>query len=163
MERIKIEKIAWEKGYYVNGLGEAYSKWGIKLKLNLSKGYYTFTIRVGLKTRRVRVHRLQAYQKFKDKIYESNIVVRHLNGNSLDNSFNNIGIGTQVDNAIDRPKEDRLKHGRFAAFFNVKYSKELTDEIKEFYNNCKSYKQTKEKYNISSSGTLWHILNGRKI
>lgn len=107
-----------------------------------------------MKTRRVRVHRLQAYQKFKDKIYESNIVVRHLNGNSLDNSFNNIGIGTQVDNAIDRPKEDRLKHGRFAASFNVKYSKELTDEIKEFYNNCKSYKQTKEKYNISSSGTL---------
>lgn len=118
---------------------------------------------VGLKNRRVRVHRLQAYQKFKDKIYGSNIVVRHLNGNSLDNSFNNIGIGTQVDNAIDRPKEDRIKHGRLAASFNIKYPKELIDEIKEFYNNCKSYRQTKEKYNISSSGTLWHILNGRKI
>lgn len=100
------------------------------------------------------MHRLQAYQKFKDKIYEDNIVVRHLNGNSLDNTFNNIGIGSPSDNAFDRPKEDRIRHGRLAASFNIKYPKELTDEIKEFYNNCRSYKETMGKYNISSKGTL---------
>ena len=124
------------------------------MKLNLSKEYYTFTIRIGLKTRRVRVHRMQAYQKFKDKIYEDNIVVRHLNGNSLDNTFNNIGIGSQSENMFDRPREERAKHGRLAASFNIKYPKELIDEMKAFYNNCKSYKQTMEKYNLSSKGTL---------
>lgn len=163
MDRIKVEKIAWEKGYYVNGLGEAYSKRGVKLKLQLNRNYYSFCIKVGLKNRRVNVHRLQAYQKFKDKIYEDNMVVRHLNGNPLDNSFNNIGIGTQVDNALDRPKEDRLKHGRLASSFNIEYPKELIEEIKNFYNNCKSYKKTMEKYNISSTGTLWHILKARII
>lgn len=163
MNKTKVEKIAWEKGYYVNGLGEAYSKHGVKLSLCLSKGYYTFTVKVGCKNRRVNVHRLQAYQKFKDKIYDPNLVVRHLNGNPLDNTFNNIGIGTQSDNAFDRPKEDRIKHGRLAAYTNIKYSKDLIDEIKVFYNNCKSYKKTMEKYNITSKGTLWHILNARII
>lgn len=97
---------------------------------------------------------MQAYQKFKDKIYEDNIVVRHLNGNSLDNTFNNIGIGSQSENMFDRPREERIKHGRLAASFNIKYHKELIDEMKEFYNNCKSYKQTMEKYNLSSKGAL---------
>ena len=31
-------------------------------------------------------HRLQAYQKFGDKIYENGIVVRHLDGNPLNNT-----------------------------------------------------------------------------
>ena len=160
MERIKVEKIAWEKGYYVNGLGEVYSKWR-QLSLNNYKGYLYFTIRIDDKPRKVNVHRMQAYQKFKDKIYEDNIVVRHLNGNSLDNTFNNIGIGSQSENMFDRPREERIKHGRLAASFNIKYPKELIDEMKVFYNNCKSYKKTMEKYNISSKGTLWHILKVR--
>ena len=160
MKRIKVEKIAWEKGYYVNGLGEVYSKWR-QLSLNNYKGYLCFTIRIDDKPRRVNVHRMQAYQKFKDKIYEDNIVVRHLNGNSLDNTFNNIGIGSQSENMFDRPREERTKHGRLAASFNIKYPKELIDEMKTFYNNCKSYKQTMEKYNLSSKGTLWHILKAR--
>lgn len=160
MERIKVEKIAWEKGYYVNGLGEVYSKWR-QLSLNNYKGYLYFTIRIDDRPRKVNVHRMQAYQKFKDKIYEDNIVVRHLNGNSLDNTFNNIGIGSQSENMFDRPREERIKHGRLAASFNIKYPKELIDEMKVFYNNCKSYKKTMEKYNISSKGTLWHILKVR--
>ena len=160
MERIKVEKIAWEKGYYVNGLDEVYSKWR-QLSLNNYKGYLYFTIRIDDKPRKVNVHRMQAYQKFKDKIYEDNIVVRHLNGNSLDNTFNNIGIGSQSENMFDRPREERIKHGRLAASFNIKYPKELIDEMKVFYNNCKSYKKTMEKYNISSKGTLWHILKVR--
>lgn len=162
--KFEIEKIAWEKGYYVNGLGEVYSPKGLKLKLKIYNGwYYAFNIKHLGKSQRVKVHRLQAYQKFKDKVYESNMVIRHLNGNSFDNTFNNIGIGSQSENLFDIPKEDRIKHGRLAASFNIKYPKELIDEIKEFYNNCKSYKKTMGKYNISSSGTLWHIINGRKI
>ena len=141
-------------------LGEAYSKWS-QLSLNNYNGYLCFTIKIDGKPRKVKVHRMQAYQKFKDKIYEDNIVVRHLNGNSFDNTFNNIDIGSPSDNAFDRPKEDRIKHGRLAASFNIKYPKVLIDEIKEFYNNCKSYKKTMEKYNISSKGTLWHILKAR--
>ena len=162
--KFEIEKIAWEKGYYVNGLGEAYSPKGTKLKLKIHNGwYYAFNIKHLGKSRRVNVHRLQAYQKFKDKIYEQNMVIRHLNGNSFDNTFNNIGIGTPHDNSMDIPKEVRQRSAINASTATIKYPMELVQEIKEFYNQCKSYKLTKRKYNISSSGTLWKLLNDRKI
>lgn len=91
------------------------------------------------------------------------MVIRHLNGNSFDNTFNNIGIGTPHDNSMDIPKEVRQRSAIYASKAAIKYPIELVQEIKEFYNQCKSYKQTMEKYNIFSKGTLWHILNGRKI
>lgn len=162
MKRIKVEKIAWEKGYYVNGLGEVYSKWK-QLSLNNHKGYLYFTIKIDDKPRKVNVHRMQAYQKFKDKIYEDNIVVRHLNGNSFDNTFNNIGIGSQSENMFDRPKEKRIEHAKIASTHIIKYDFKLVEEIRGFYKQCKSYKQTMSKYGISSKGTLWHILNSRVI
>lgn len=162
MKRIKVEKIAWEKGYYVNGLGEVYSKWR-QLSLNNYKGYLYFTIKIDGKPRKVNVHRMQAYQKFKDKIYEDNIVVRHLNGNSFDNTFNNIGIGSQSENMFDIPKEKRIKHAKIASAHIIKYDFKLVEEIRDFYEKCKSYKQTMAKYGISSKGTLWHIINSRVI
>lgn len=52
-------------------------------------------------------HRLQAFQKFGAELYKKGYVVRHLNGDSLDNTYDNISIGTYVDNALDIPKEKR--------------------------------------------------------
>ena len=161
--RSRKEIIAWEKGYYVNGLGEVFSRKGNQLKLTAYNGYYQFSIRVKGKKYHVKVHRLQAYQKFKDRIYDPTLVIRHLNGNSFDNSFNNIGIGTHHDNTMDIPRDIRLQLAMNASKKIIKYPLNLVNEIKEFYNNCKSYKKTMEKYNISSKGTLWHILNERKI
>ena len=162
MEKIKVEKIAWEKGYYVNGLGEAFSKYK-QLKSTKDKHYLFFTIKIGKKSRKVHVHRMQAYQKFKDKIYEDNIVVRHLNGNPLDNTFNNIAIGSQSDNMFDIPKDKRVEHAKIASTHIIKYDFKLVEEIRNFYNQCKSYRQTMNKYGIKSKGTLWYILNSRII
>lgn len=96
-------------------------------------------------------------------IYDPTLVIRHLNGDSFDNSFNNIGIGTYHDNTMDIPRDIRLQLAINASKKAIKYPLNIVNEIKEFYNNCKSYKETMEKYNISSKGTLWHILNERKI
>lgn len=161
--RSRKETIAWEKGYYVNGLGEVFNKKGNKLKLTAYNGYYQFSIRVKSKKYRIKVHRLQAYQKFKDMIYDPTLVIRHLNGDSFDNSFNNIGIGTHHDNTMDISRDIRLQLAMNASKKAIKYPLNLVNEIKEFYNNCKSYKETMEKYNIPSKGTLWYILNERKI
>ena len=54
------------------------------------------------------------------------------------------------------PKEDRLKYALNATKHVRKYDKQ---EVRDYYNSCKSYAKTMEKFNISSKGTLHFILN----
>ena len=98
----------------------------------------------------------------KTDIYKKGIVVRHLNGNKIDNSHNNISIGTQSQNMLDRPVEERKKHAMKATKAMMKY-KNVNEIIKYHEKNGKSYKKTMKKFNISSTGTLHYILNNRTI
>jgi hypothetical protein len=154
------EEFAFKKGYKVTKEGVMYGLKGQVITNTDTSGY----VRVGTKSKgkfiTIYAHRLQAYQKFRNKIYESNILVRHLDGNNKNNSHNNIVLGTNKDNMLDRPKEERIAAGRKASIKTKKYDK---DEVKRFYDKCKSYKETKEKFNISSSGTLHYVLNKAKM
>ena len=114
---------AFENGYCVEANGEVRSPHGKLLKLLERKregktSYYTFSIR----EKTIPVHKLQAYQKFGDATFETGIEVRHMNSNSLDNSWDNIELGTKKDNAQDRPKEQRVALAKHAASFNSKLS-----------------------------------------
>jgi hypothetical protein len=51
----------------------------------------------------VPVHKIIAYIKFGDDAIKRGIVTRHLNDCKLDNSWDNIGIGTPKDNWHDMP------------------------------------------------------------
>lgn len=63
-------------------------------------------------------HRLVAFQKFGIKVFEDKIVVRHLNGNKLDNSPENIMIGSQNDNIKDHmTANEEMKIWRGFAMF----------------------------------------------
>ena len=88
-------EIAFDKGYRVDREGIVH---GIKVEVLSAppgnKGYPRFSIHIGKKFKSVHVHRLQAYQKFGQAMFQEGIQVRHLNGNKLDNSWNNIAIGT---------------------------------------------------------------------
>ena len=68
--------------------------------------------------------RLQAYQKFDNLIFVEGIVVRHLNSDRGDDSWHNIDIGTQSQNLMDMPKEDRIKKARHAGMHNNKEYRE---------------------------------------
>ena len=71
------------------------------------KKYKGFTVR--LKTGEkvtVLVHKLQAYQKFGEAMFEFNIVVRHMNDNSLHNNWENIELGTQIENMRDKARNN---------------------------------------------------------
>ena len=156
-------KIAYEMGYRVTDCGEVYYK-DKKRKLNKCPNnkkpqYYKFSIRIEGKSTTIKVHRLQAYQKFGDKIFESGIVVRHLDGNSLNNHLNNIDIGTQSDNIRDIPKEIRLKNAINASPYAKKHNHR---EIYEHYLTSKSYTKTMKEFNISSKGTISYIVNKYK-
>lgn len=108
------------------------------------------------KGRDLPIHRLLAYQKFGNEMFNKGIMVRHLNGNSFDNTDENILIGNNQDNQLDIPVEQRKTRVLNASKQNKKYDNE---KVKKFYNLTKSYKDTMLEFNISSKSTLHYILN----
>lgn len=86
------------------------------------------------------------------------MVVRHLNGNILDNSITNIEIGTNSDNMMDIPEKIRQKRSSNA---NKKYPDDIVSLIKSDREKGMSYKELMNKYNILSKGTLSYIINNR--
>ena len=103
------------------------------------------------------VHKLKAYQKFGEEAFAPGIEVRHLDGDSINNLGNNIGIGTRQDNELDKTPEVRLKSSITAATKLRKFTDAVMEEIREFHNG--SYKETMETFGISSKATLHRILN----
>lgn len=75
--------------------------------------YSVFNVKDCGISRPVHVHKLVAFIKFGIDAFKSQI--RHLNGNSLDNSNINISFGSGSDNMMDRLSEDRLAHSLKAA------------------------------------------------
>jgi hypothetical protein len=153
-----VEKIAYEMGYRVTEKGNVISMINKERKLDLNKhGYYRFSIKINKNSvRACMVHRLVAFQKFGEKIYEEGIEVRHKNNIRTDNSYDNILIGSHSQNMLDLPKEDRQKYAEYATSFIRKYDKK---EVQAYHSISRSYKDTKEHFGIKSSGTLHYVLN----
>jgi hypothetical protein len=158
---------AYNRGYKVVN-GKVYNPnhnlvngWVRKLKNKYNSKYYIhlFSIKVSKEVLQCPVHRLIAYQKFGNKIFEPGIQVRHLDGNPLNNLEDNIEIGTQSENMMDIPPEKRKAHSILATSYNRRFTDNEMEQIQQFHKKCHSYKKTKTKFNISSSGTLWEILN----
>jgi hypothetical protein len=151
----EITRLSKEKGYYVDKEGNLFNCKGQKLstsKNNKGNGYLSFNIRLnGSKPTRSFIHRLQAFQKFGENLFDDNILVRHLNGVSTDNSYDNILIGTQFDNMLDIPKEQRILNASNPTHDHENIIKDRTLGY--------TYKQLMEKYGISSKGTISFILN----
>jgi len=155
-------KLAHEKGYYINAAGEVYSHLGKKRKLAESGRsvrylYFTIHLRPG-ESFPIPVHQLQAYQKFKDKLFEPGILVRHLNGNSLDNSWDNLALGSGSENANDRKPADRKQHAQLAARSQKRCkSDEFWDMIRSEYQSGMGYKKLEKKYGISRSTLSYRL------
>jgi len=106
----KAMLIAYEKGYRVDSCGVLIGPGGENCSVNLSSTRYpikSFQIEKGTPGISMYLHKLMAYQKFGEAMFEPGIQVRHLNGNRSDCSFGNIAIGTQSQNMLDIPKEKR--------------------------------------------------------
>jgi hypothetical protein len=101
------------------------------------------------------------YLKFGDEIYTKGMQVRHLDGNPLNNSWDNIDIGTQSENMHDIPKERRVECALKATQRVKRYSDEDVLEMKRLRDNGAKYSEIMERFNISSKGTLSFILNDR--
>lgn len=143
---------AFEIGYRVDKNGVVKNPNGTILKCGLDKrGYLKFA---PFKLVKIFVHRFQAYAKFGEKLFEKGMVVRHLDSNKLNNSLDNIAIGTQAENLDDNPKEIKEKIRKS----NLKYSKELVDKLIEESGRGVTYEQLKTKYGIPL-GSLCFLLS----
>ncbi len=156
------EQIAYEKGYRVTKGGDLLSSKREKIGYIDTHGYERTTIRINSKDVVIKTHRLQAYQKYGDKLYKDCIVVRHLNGNSLNNSWDNIAIGTQSDNAMDIPKEIRIRRSINANTAQIKYPKEFVLKLREEYKVIKNYTELGRKYELPTAA-IWMLINKRKV
>jgi len=150
---------AFNRGYKVSKNGKVYNPKGDVVKGTVTKeGYLKFGIRFqDINSGTIKVHRLQAYQKFGNEIFLEGIQVRHLNNIKLDNSWDNIDIGTQSENKLDMPKKQRQEIAEHASSFIKIHDHE---RIKEYYKNKNvSYNDIMEKFDISSKGTVSYIIN----
>jgi len=144
-------------GYIVNNNGEVFSKDGRELK------GCVVTYRGNTKYRKIgfrvfqfpsyslKIHSIQAFKKFGDKIFEKDLEVRHLNGDSLDNSWENIGIGTHSQNMMDIPKEKRRKMSSHPIYDHKEVLKDRKLGM--------TYKEIMDKHGIKSKSTVSHIIN----
>ncbi len=154
---------AYNKGYRVTESGSVVSPSGLvrKLRLRIRKTYrmLEFSINVMGSIVAIPVHRLAAYQKFKEKIAEPGMVVRHLDGDSTNNSQSNIGIGTASENSNDRPVIDRVRHARMAGSANS-LPESVWTSVESDYKSGIGYKRLSRIYGIALS-TLSYRLSKR--
>lgn len=155
---MKREAIIFDLGYRITDDGKILNPKNEIIKGHINEfGYIQISHKHHGKNLKVKAHRLQAYQKYGDKIYEDNMIVRHRNDIKTDNHWDNIAIGTQKDNMADIPEHIRLSLQLIRGI-----NRRLYDyvNIKEYHlENQKSYKETMKRFNISSKGTLSYILN----
>lgn len=152
------EEIAYSKGYTVTPEGVPIGPRGPRKTSRSGKwGRLRFAIKISDKLKNIEVHRLQAYQKFGEKLYEPNTEVRHKNNNYLDNSFDNLLLGTHQQNVLDLPPEERLRKAKIAANERKSLS---DDEVKQLRQDRKymTYKELMAKYGIAKS-TVSFIVN----
>lgn len=162
----RSEVLAQDRGYSIDANGVVYNNKGKIMKPCILNGYKSLRIRYGRNNKivNIRYGRFQAYMKFGEKIYEDNICVRHLNGNSLDDSWDNIMIGTHTNNMQDKPKSVRVKASAIASNKRkVSYPKDKIIAIKKAHKEGLSYNQIMEKFNISSKGTISYIINNKYV
>jgi hypothetical protein len=146
-----------EKGYQVIN-GEVISPFGNKLSLQKRRDRYViFSHRMknGI-TRATQVHRFVAYLKYGDKIFDPTLQVRHLDGNPQNNNEDNIVLGTPSENAMDKPRNVRIKSALIAtSHVKIHDHKAIIERRKE----GATYKQLMDEFEITSKGTISWIIN----
>jgi|TARA_B110000908_G_C10209949_1_gene429673 hypothetical protein len=141
---------ASEKGYKVDKFGGVIGASGKTLATLIdSRGYKKFNIRCNGNHRCIRVHQLQAYQKFGSKSFEDDMVVRHLDNDSLNNQWDNLELGTHKDNMNDMPKGYRNTYN--------------TVELMLDYEEGMPRDVIIAKYGIRSRQTLYRIIKRCKL
>lgn len=148
---------AHEKGYrIVDGVIMSSKGDGKTVKATLNKGrYFKFSTTEG----RVKIHKLVAFQKFGNAMFEEGIMVRHLDGDGFNNLPDNIALGTCQDNADDVSDEVRKRRALKAGLASRKYTDEQMLEMRKMRSDGCKYAEIMEKFNVKDTGSMWKYLH----
>jgi len=129
---------ASNRGFFVTKEGQLLGPAGNIKSCQYKNGYKQFQFSYFGKNRNLKVHRLQALQKYGyEAMNKEGIVVRHLNSKKDDNSWDNIAIGSQADNLLDVPTLERIEQGRVAGKVSAQKTRKIPElmykEITNFY------------------------------
>ena len=149
------------RGYSVTDAGYVKNPNGDILKGYLNGGYLKITVRIAEKSYSVPIHRLQAYRKYGEAIFEKGIHVRHFNGTPQDNSVGNILIGSASDNHMDIPKHIRVRTAIVASRTRQESIRPIKKRQLIYLDllNGISFSKIMEKHFVSSKGTLSFMKN----
>lgn len=115
------------------------------------KGYYYISLKCikANKSVKHRIHRLVCLTFIGEP---NGLVVRHLNGNSTDNRFDNLAYGTQSDN-----EQDSVKHGTH--YRNTKFT---IEQVRQIASDKRPYKEIAKEFGTArnyvsdiKSGISW--------
>lgn len=151
-----------DKGYSMGKTGKLFNPNGVEVVGSDLGGYMSTWQRLkGTESIQIRFHQIQAYQKFGEKMFEKGIVVRHLDGNPLNNHWDNIAIGTQSDNMLDIPKKIRKEMVLRATRANQNNirSKKDRELIYKYLSEGKTYRWIIDNTCATSLGTLSYMKN----
>jgi len=159
----------YELGYTPENGGVLRGPSGKQLSLTVdrssrkSKGLYAYwqtrDRETGLQPR-IYYHKLVAYHLYGEAAFADGVVIRHLDGNSLNNNFENIAIGSAKDNWMDIPATIRQRISDAGGVASRKLSAERLAEFKSDREAGMSYKKLMAKYGLSKS-TVSYIVNGK--
>lgn len=151
----KAEKTAAEMGFKISHDGKELTNNGVRIFPYIKDGYYQYSFGPKIKRQNLRLHRLQAWQKYGEAMHAAGIVCRHLDGNALNNHHDNIAIGTQSENIMDQSLEIRKSRAQNAANSLKKHD---WQEVRKFYDEH-GWKTTLAHFEFTSKGSLSYILN----
>lgn len=167
-ELISPELLKMPKTKRAFHLGYSVSEFGVLLlngvdvrsKISLNQtGYQVFSIPYKFyKTQIVFVHRLQAYQKFGELLYQ-NECVRHKNDFRSDNSFDNIILGSFKDNASDLSLIVKAQQYLKSAHKMIKYPIPQRNKMREEYLAGERISDIASKYDMPRSTTRNIVTN----
>lgn len=159
----ELVRLADARGYRVNDSGDVIGPGGVTRKpyVNPKKPYQLFS----LKDERGRHghffgHKLAAFQKFGEAALKPGVHVRHIDGNSLNNSPENLELGSASENMMDRSAVARRRSGTHAASFRRKLTPEQVDEFRRRRRSGEYLDALCAEFGIAKS-TGSYIANGR--
>jgi len=153
------------RGYYVTEQGELFGPKGkIKVSLHGKQRYPTFSSNWSGYVYGIPVHQFAAYCFYAEQAFSKDVVVRHINGNTLDFSKENIRLGSHSDNNMDKFSEKRKAAAIKARMSqgvipnNAKLTKKDVLDIRDQYSKLNGKKAPNgftmalaNKYNVSKT------------
>lgn len=150
----KTTLAAFDRGYRISPSGKIISHHG-----NIMKGSYKgknppyrhFSIKIDGKVKLVKTAKLQAYQKYGDKAFDDGVVIRHFDGDTKNETWDNILIGSASDNMMDINPDKRLSSSLIAARSQRRFSFEEIKQMRSLRESGSTLSEIGDRFGIKKS------------